>query len=105
MYHGPPVLYEQKLNEFVLSVPSNRSCCLPRPSFVFPLSHPRAMVAKTPKAAPANKSVVQKKKDDTIGKQAQCFRNLMKYKASDTCKKAGTVLGSQGLSIHIAKVR
>ena len=40
-----------------------------------------------------------------IWQEAGTFRNLMKYKCSDTCKKAGTVVRSQGLSIHIAKVR
>ena len=85
-----------------MSVPSNHSCCLPVP----PLCHPKAIMVKAAKAAPASKAVVPKqlKPAQTLGSKAVGFRNLMKYRTSPVCKKAGTVLGSQGLNMHIAKM-
>ena len=47
--------------------------------------------------APAVKKTIEKDKGDGVGKQAQCFRNLMKYRASDLCKKAGIGLGVHGI--------
>ena len=44
--------------------------------------------------ASAVKKTIEK---DAVGKQAQCFRNLMKYRASDLCKKAGIGLGVHGI--------
>ena len=85
-----------------MSVPSNHSCCLPVP----PLCHPKAIMVKAGKAAPASKAVVSKllKPAKTLGSQAVGFRNLMKYRTSPVCKKAGTVLGSQGLNMHVTKM-
>ena len=65
-------------------------------------------MVKAGKAAPASKAVVSqllKPAKKTLGSQAAGFRNLMKYRNSPLCKKAGTVLGSQGLNMHITKMR
>ena len=86
-----------------MSVPSNHSCCLPVP----PLCHPKAIMVKAGAKAAASKAVESKllKSAKTLGNQAVGFRNLMRYRSSPLCKKAGTVLGSQGLNMHIAKMR
>ena len=53
--------------------------------------------------ATAVKKIAIKEKDHPVSVQAQCFRNLMKYRSSELCTKAGTVLGVHGIKIHIAK--
>ena len=94
--------HEQKLDVLVMSVPSNHSCCLPVP----PLCHPKAIMVKAGAKAAGSKAVKSKAVEvaKTLGNQAVGFRNLMKYRTSPVCKKAGTVLGSQGLNMHIAKM-
>ena len=88
-----------------MSVPSNHSCCLPVP----PLCHPKAIMVKAGAKAAASKAVESKllksqRVAKTLGNQAVGFRNLIRYRTSPQCKKAGTVLGSQGLNMHIAKM-
>jgi len=53
--------------------------------------------------AKAVKKTAVKEKEDPISKHAKCFRNLMKYRSSELCAKAGTVLGVHGIKIHIAR--
>ena len=89
-----------------MSVPSNHSCCLPVP----PLCHPKAIMVKAGAKAAASKAVESKllksqQVAKTLGNQAVGFRNLIRYRTSAQCKKAGTVLGSQGLNMHIAKMK
>ena len=89
-----------------MSVPSNYSCCLPVP----PLCHPKAIMVKAGAKTTTSKAVESKllksqKEAQTIGTRAVGFRNLIRYRLSPQCKKAGTVLGSQGLNMHIAKMR
>ena len=53
--------------------------------------------------ATAVKKIAIKEKEHCVSVQAQCFRNLMKYRSSDLCKKAGTVLGVHGIKMHMPK--
>ena len=63
------------------------------------------MPAKAKCAAVVKAPGVKKTGDKATpqNKQAQCFRNLMKYRASDLCKKAWAVLGVHGIKLHMAR--
>ena len=61
------------------------------------------MAAKGATKATAVKKTAVKEKEDPVSKHAQCFRSLMRYRSSELCKKAGTVLGVHGIKMHIAK--
>ena len=61
------------------------------------------MAVKGATKATAVKKTAVKEKEDPVSKQAQCFRNLTKYRSNDLCETAGTVLGVHGIKIHIAK--
>ena len=89
-----------------MSVPSSHSCCLPVP----PLCHPKAIMVKAGAKTATSKAVESKvvksqKEAPSLGNKAMGFRNLIRYRLSPQCKKAGNVLGSQGLNMNIAKIR
>ena len=72
-----------------------------------PQCAPTATMVVNSKAAPpkaAAKGALEKK-TGTVGIQATGFRNLMKYRASEQCKKAWAVWGSRGPTSYIDRIR
>ena len=87
---------------FGYSVPSSHSC------FLLPVPHcayTATMVAHSKGAVPKKADLVKKPSQSSLGNQAVGFRNLMKYRASEVCKKAWAVWGSRGPISHIARIQ
>jgi len=95
---------ERKLHMcFCYSVPSSQSCfLLPVP----PRASTATMVAHSKAANPKKGDLAKTKPSQGgLGTQAVGFRNLMKYRASEQCKKAWAVWGSRGPISHIARIQ
>ena len=71
-----------------------------------PIVRIATMVAHSKAANPKKGDLAKTKpSQSSLGNQAVGFRNLMKYRASEQCKKAWAVWGSRGPISHIARIQ